>query len=128
MKSKMNTLINDLSDKPFKYGSNDCYSFTAKLVKEWHGQNFIKLHAVYKNEKQARQYMELYGGIEALTTGTLGYSCDPTKCKDGDVVTAEVSKGEVALGFVFDGHGLFKGRKRVLQIPLKMCRQGWRIK
>lgn len=125
--SKMNKLINELSDAPFKYGTNDCYSFTAKLAKEWHGIDHVKLHAVYKNQKEAEEYIAMHGGIESLITGTIGYGCDPMKCRDGDVVTAEFPSG-IALGFVFNGYGLFKSKKTVLKLPLNKCSKGWRVK
>lgn len=127
MLGEMNKLINELSDEKFVFGKSDCYTFTAKLVKQWHGIDHVKLHAVYKTEKEAQQYMQEFGGIEALTTGTLGYSCAPEKCVDGDVVSAEVGSG-IALGFVFNGYGLFKGKKKILKLPLRKCRQGWNIK
>ena len=127
MLSEMNNLINELSDEPFKYGKSDCYTFTSKLVKQWHGIDHVKLHAVYKTEKEALQYIQKFGGIEALTTGTLGYSDDPEKCKDGDVVSAEIGDG-IALGFVFNGNGLFKDKKKIIKLPLNKCRQGWSIK
>ncbi len=126
--SKMNDLINELADEEFKFGKNDCYTFTARLVKEWHGKDYVKLHAVYKSEKQANEYIAKFGGIEALTTGTLGYSIDPAKCQDGDVVTAEVAPGQVALGFVFGEVGLFKSKKKVFKMDLDKCRKGWSIK
>lgn len=126
--SKMNELINKLSDEPFKYGGVDCYTFTARLVKEWHGKDYIKLHAVYKNKKEAEEYMAKFGGIEALTVGTLGYPVNAEHCEDGDVVTAEVTKDQVALGFVFKGNGYFKTKKKPIKIPLAKCRQGWRIR
>ena len=127
--AKMNELINKLSDEEFKYGKNDCYLFTTRLIKEWHGADYdyTDLHAVYKNEIEAELYMESFGGIEALTTGTLGYSVSPQLCRDGDMVSAEVGGG-IALGFVFKEHGLFKAKKKVLKIPLSQCRLGWRIK
>jgi len=124
--SKMNKLLNKLTDEPFKYGKSDCYIFTAKLVKEWHGNDYLKVHAVYKNEKEARAYMQKFKGIEALITGMFGYSVDPTTCWDGDIVTAEVASDNVAVGFVFKGNGIFKG-KTVIKIPLNKCRQGWRL-
>jgi len=123
---KMNKLINKLSDEPFKYGTNDCFTFTNALVSEWHGGDYRLLHQ-YKNKKEAIAYLTAYGGIEKLTTGTLGYSRAPELCRDGDVVTAEVSSGNIALGFVFNGHGLFMTEKRVAKLPLKKCRLGWRI-
>jgi hypothetical protein len=125
--AKMNKLINALSDAPFQYGKNDCYIFTAKLVKEWHGKDYVKHHAVYKNKKQADEYMARFGGIEKLTTGTLGYSCKPEDCQDGDVVSCDVGSG-VAVGFVFNGTGLFKYKKTVVKVPLDDCRLGWRIR
>jgi hypothetical protein len=125
--SKMNKTINKLVDEPFEYGKNDCYTFTSRLVKEWHGKDFTKLHAVYKSKEQADKYMKEFGGIEALTTGTLGYSVNPVKCEDGDVVTAEVAPGEVALGFVFNGHGLFRSKIKLYKLSLDKCRMGWRI-
>ena len=70
--------------------------------------------------------MAKHGGIEALITGMFGYSCLPEKCKNGDIVTAFTPEGDVAVGFVFDGNGLFKG-KQVAKIPLCDCRLGWRI-
>ena len=124
---RMNKLINGMADAPFKYGKTDCYIFTARLVKEWHGIDHIKTHDVYKSKKQAEEYMAKYGGIEALITGMFGYSCPPENCKDGDVVTAFTSAGDIAVGFVFAGNGLFKG-KQVTKMPLSDCRLGWRIK
>jgi len=126
--SRMNELINKLSDEKFSFGRNDCYSFTSKLVKEWHGRDYIKLHAVYKNEKEAKAYMDKHGGIEKLTTGTLGYSIAPEKCIDGDVVSLEVKPGEIAIGFVFDDCGYFKCRNKPIKVSLGKCRIGWRIK
>ena len=125
--AKMNDLINKLSDEPFKYGKNDCYTFTAKLVKQWHGKDYVKLHAVYKNKKQADEYIKEHGGIEALTTGTLGYSVAPERCKNGDVVTAMIAPEEIGLGFVFNGFGYFKTKKKPVRVPLENCRMGWRL-
>lgn len=123
--AKMNKLINKLADKPFKHGTNDCFTFTNALVKEWHGKDFRKMHK-YKNKSQALLYMAENGGIERLTTGTLGYSVDAGRCNNGDVVLADVGSGD-ALGFVFDGHGLFKSNKSVVRVPLEKCKCGWRI-
>ena len=125
--AKMNKLMNKLSDEPFKFGKCDCYIFTAKLVEEWHGESYF-MHTVYKNEKQAKEYMEKFGGIEALTVGTLGYGTAAFHCEDGDVATAEVAPGEVALGFVFGGEAFFKGKKKTITLPLDKCRMGWRIR
>jgi len=127
MKSKMNKLINELSDAPFKYGQNDCFIFTNLLVEEWHGKGYAHLHK-YKNKKEALKYVSDYG-LEHLVTGTLGYSVLPTKCRDGDVVVAHVGpNNSAALGFVYDGHALFKCEKTVKKLPLKDCAEGWRIK
>ncbi len=124
----MNALINQLSDEPFKFGRSDCYTFTAKLVKAWHGKDYVKTHACYKNEKEAKDYMARFKGIEALTIGTIGYGVHPVNCRDGDVATAEVAPGEVALGFVFGGKAFFKGKKKIFKLPLDKCRMGWNIR
>lgn len=123
--AKMNILINELSDEPFKYGSNDCYTFTSRLVKEWHGKDYTLLHAVYKSEKAADEYIAKHGGLRKLIMGTLGYSCSPKDCRDGDVVVAMLPLS--TLGFVFQGHGLFKTKKSVRKLPLSKCEEGWRI-
>jgi len=128
MKGKMNDLINKLSDAPFKHGKNDCFTFTNALVKCWHGKDFRKLHP-YKNKKEALEYMQQHGGIEMLTVGTLGYPTNAEFCEDGDVVMANVGPDDSpALGFVYDGYGLFKGQKRVLKVLLSNCERGWRIR
>ena len=118
-KSKLNKLVNDLSDKDFEYGKNDCFTFTNALVKAYHSKDYLKLHSGYTNEAEA--------GIEALTTGTLGYSRNPELCAEGDVVSAEVAPEEIALGFVAGKYALFKMESRVIKLPLKKCRMGWRI-
>jgi len=123
--NRMNDRINELADKPFEYGKNDCFTFTNALVREWHGVDYRHLHR-YRTKKKAEEYMADNGGIEALTTGTLGYSVDPMKCGDGDVVSANVGGG-IAVGFVFDGHGLFKTAKKVAKMPLKKCSKGWKL-
>jgi len=128
MDDKTKRLMNKLSDEVFEYGKNDCFTFTNALVKSFHGKDYLKLHAGYKSKKQADEYIKRFGGIEALTTGTLGYSVSPEKCIDGDVVIAEVSPGQVALGFVSNKNGLFKTKTRAINIPLKKCLRGWRIK
>ena len=131
-KRRVNKKFNELADEKFAYGKCDCFTFTLSMVLEWHGDeyNFVSLLHPYRNKREALEYMRAHGGIEALTTGTLGYSIDPCKCVDGDVVTAEVSVGGedlVALGFVMSGRGWFKTRTRVLDVPLNLCRKGWRL-
>lgn len=121
----MNKLINKLTDTPFEYGVNDCYIFTASLVKEWHGKDFSLEHAVYNTESDARAYIAVSHGLEKLTSQTLGESCYPTDCRDGDVVIAHIP--EPTLGFVFDGHGLFKTKRGIKKYPLANCKHGWRI-
>ena len=128
MTAKLNKLINELSDAPFVYGKCDCYIFTARLVEEWHGKSYF-MHKVYKNKKQAIAYMEKFGGLEALTVGTLGYPVRAADCVDGDVAIAKVGpEGSPVLGFVFNGYALFKGKKKVLKLPLSKCDRGWRIR
>jgi len=39
--SKINKLMNKLSDELFAYGKNDCFTFTNALVKEWHGKDYL---------------------------------------------------------------------------------------
>lgn len=126
MTGKMNKLINKLADKPFKHGTSDCFTFTNALVKEWHGKDFRHLHP-YKNKKEAIEYMRKHNGIEMLTVGTLGYPVPAIHCVDGDVVLADVGYGN-ALGFIFDGHGLFKSKKSIVKLPLDKCLKGWRIR
>lgn len=121
-------LLNKLADEPFEYGKNDCFSYVAKLIYVYHGLDYRHAHK-YKNEEEANKYIARFGGIEALTTGTIGYPLkSPLECKDGDVVTAEVSKNEVALGFVYNDRANFKTKKRAIAIPLSKCRTGWRVK
>lgn len=127
--SEMNDLINELSDEPFKYGKCDCFIFTAKLVKAWHGKDYLPLHLkAYKNKKTAEEYMAKFNGIESLATGTLGYPVRAADLWDGDVALAHFNGIGDALGFVFNGRAYFKGPKKVMQMPVKKCLRGWRIR
>lgn len=123
--SKFNSYINKLADEEFEYGKSDCFTFTAKLVKKHHGTNFLPFHR-YDDEEEAEQYMQKYGGIVALTTGQLGYSVDPMRCRFGDVVIAEFKTG-LCLGFVLDNEAIFKTKTRAVKLPLKKCKFGWRL-
>ena len=126
-RSKLNTLINKLADEKFEYGKTDCFLFTNALVKAYHGQDFRSQHK-YKSKKQADEYIAQYrGGIEELTTGTLGTRVKPTHCIEGDVVSAMVAPDQIALGFVLGDSAVFKTPKKVVKIPLEQCRMGWRI-
>jgi len=125
---KVKKLLNKLADEKFEYGKNDCFTYTARLVHTYHGIDYRHAHK-YQGEKQALAYMAQHGGIEAMITGTLGYPLkSPLDCQDGDVVTAEVSKDQIALGFVYNDRANFKTEKRAVAVPLKRCRTGWRVK
>jgi len=126
--SKLNSLINKLSDVSFEYGKNDCFTFTNALVKEWHGKGYRHLHP-YKNKKQAFKYIKENMSFEMLITGTLGYPVAAEHCKDGDVVIAHIGGNDLpVLGFVYKGHGLFKTKTKVMKLSLKKCSRGWRIR
>ena len=126
MSDKLKKLMNKLADEPFEWGKNDCFTFTNSLVKEYHGHDYRKLHP-YQTKKEAEDYMEQHGGIEALTVGTLGYPVAAEHCVDGDVALADLGNGD-ALGFVFNGNALFKSKKKLVKIPLSKCLRGWRIR
>lgn len=123
--SRMNELINKLADEPFEYGKSDCYTFTAALVKEWHGKDFSKA-IQYEDEDGANDFLKTYG-YPALVTGTLGYPrTDVTNCEDGDVVLANLP--EPMIGFVYNDYGYFKTKKTVVRLKLKKCLIGWKVK
>lgn len=126
-KGKLNKLINKLADEKFEYGKNDCYTFTAALVKEWHGVDLTKVHLQYEDEESAHEYIEKCGGYIRLITGTIGYPRKkPEMCEDGDVVLANLP--DPTLGFVHDGHGIFKTDKSAKKLKLNKCIMGWSIK
>jgi len=120
-------LMTELIDAPFEFGRNDCFTFTDALVRSFHGRSYRNLHPKYKTEAQAVEYISRSGGIESLTTETLGEPIASADCKDGDVVCAEVAPEQIALGFVVNGYGLFKTKNRAIKIPIINCLRGWRI-
>ena len=127
-KVKFERVFAELADEPFKYGKNDCFHFTARLVNVWHGKDFRKLHP-YKSKKGAEDYMDRFGPIEVLTTGTLGYPlASMDEIRDGDVVSLEVAKGQIGLGFVANGKAWFKTKSRVIAVDPTKCRMAWRGK
>lgn len=127
-KTEFDKLLNELADEPFKYGKNDCFHFAARCVHAWHGKDFRKLHP-YKSAKGAETYLNEHGHIETLTIGTLGYPLkNVLEARDGDVVTAEVARNQIALGFVANGKAWFKTKKRVVPFKIERCRFAWRIK
>jgi hypothetical protein len=126
--STLNTLVNKLSDQPFEYGINDCFTFTNALVEAWHGKSFKDCQK-YKTKEEAMAYIAANGSLQTLIMEQLGYPVNAENCENGDVVTAKVGPdGSVAFGFVYDGHSLFKCNKGVKKLKLSHCLQGWRIR
>ena len=126
-KFEFDRVLNELADEPFKWGKNDCFHFTARCVLAWHGKDYRSLHP-YKTKKEAVEYIKKHGGIERLTTGTLGYSIRAGIPHDGDVVSIEVRPGEIALGFVANRKIWLKTEKRVVAVSLTKARMVWRIR
>lgn len=91
---RMWSTIEFFSNKPFVWGSNDCCSFSAKVIDAMCDSNFAKqLAEKYTDEDSAIRYIVEEGGMEKAISGYLGKS-KVGRAQRGDVVLFDGALGE----------------------------------
>jgi len=83
---QLSAFVQERSDRPFDWGSNDCCTFAAGAVEALTGRNPMAGIESYATEFGALRMVEEGGGLHALATSLLGASVSPLLAAVGDVV------------------------------------------
>ena len=79
--------ISEFNEKPFAWGTHDCFTFAADCVLAMTGEDkMAKRRGKYKTELGANKMLKKIGGVEKAITSELGEPIDPKLAQRGDVV------------------------------------------
>lgn len=89
--------ITQFNEKPFAWGTHDCFTFAADCVQAMTGEDkMAKYRGGYKTELGANKKLKRMGGVEAAISSVLGEPIDPVFAKRGDVVYFNGLLGDTA--------------------------------
>ena len=89
--------ISQFNEKPFAWGTHDCFTFAADCVLAMTGEDkMAKRRGKYKTELGANKMLKRIGGVEKAITSELGEPIEPAYAKRGDVVYFNSPLGDTA--------------------------------
>lgn len=109
---------------PFAWGSADCCTFAARVVREITGREFReRFH--YRDQFGARKILSRYGGVEGIATRFLGAPKEAGLAQRGDVVLVQSPKSMLG---ICAGHMIAaQGRNGVEWLPLSAALKAWSV-
>lgn len=129
----LDAAISAALSRPFAWGSHDCCTFAAGVVKAMTGVDPMKgLHG-YRSEAGARRVLAREGWRSPFYAlhGVLGSSIAPAQARRGDVVYARlegaVFSGGIGAGICLGDTSAFPGTTGLQFLPTLSCRKAWRI-
>lgn len=98
--SNLYQFINDVRDKPFKWGKWDCCIFGIEAIKIMTGDLPMKSH--WKNKKEAYDFIDTEGSLNKIMTKYLKlwdlYIIDKMYITAGDIALVKDDNGEELVG------------------------------
>lgn len=129
-----NKIINSLQEqlgKEYKFGENDCVHFTANILKELTGKDYlVNYRNKYTSALEGYKLFKKNGfeSIEDVVTQEL--DIEPQEihyARAGDVLSFDTSNG-IAIGICFNNIvGVFVTDSGIHVEPIEKCRKVWRI-
>lgn len=117
---KLSEYIEANRDKTFKYGAWDCCIFTAGIVKEITGKNYIK-EFKYKSKKKAESVLQEHGGIIKILNERFE-NINPLKAQRGDIIFCDG-----AIGICIGAKAVFVNLQGYSFILMKSWQYAWRV-
>lgn len=132
---RLGATIEDWRRRPFQWGQHDCCLFALRCIDAMTDAGLLgRFAGKYDSERSAMRILAPHGGLEGLARGIAAeFACQQVGAllaQRGDIVMAGVGLGGApALGVVaLDGcNGLFIGAEGLQAVPLRSCRQAWRV-
>ena len=119
--------ISQFNEKPFAWGTHDCFTFAADCVLAMTGEDkMAKRRGKYKTELGANKMLKRLGGVEAAIASVLGEPLDPKLAQRGDVVCFVTPLGDAA-GICLGSKIAAPGFEKIKFSPMTQARKAWRI-
>lgn len=111
--------------EPFAFGTHDCCQFAAGAIEAITGDNPAR-HWAYANELGAARIIHEAGSLEAVVTEALGDPVHPSQAGRGDVVIAELDRGDT-VGVCLGNVCAFAAEVGLLILPRTVARSAWKV-
>tara|TARA_R110000787_G_scaffold33724_1_gene88130 strand:- start:12142 stop:12558 length:417 start_codon:yes stop_codon:yes gene_type:complete len=91
MKTKLDEFIENKLNEPFKYGVNDCITFSAQAIELVTGIDHIKIVGKWSSEEEASKLLKKMGfnSLSGVIGSRFRKHSHQFKLKDGDVVVSD---------------------------------------
>jgi hypothetical protein len=124
---RLAALVAERIDQPFKWGPNDCASFTADCVQAQTGFDLLaELRSDRKTQREAEHRKRAIGGVAAAIDRAGLQRVPPALAQRGDVVLVRQGRREV-LAVCNGDHAIAPGRLRLGHAPMSQAVQAWRL-
>jgi hypothetical protein len=119
--------ISQFNEKPFAWGTHDCFTFAADCVLAMTGEDkMAKRRGKYKTELGANKMLKKIGGVEKAITSELGEPIDPKLAQRGDVVCFITPLGYAA-GICIGSKIAAPGFEKIKFSPMTQAVKAWSI-
>ena len=112
-------------DLPFEWGTNDCWQFSIKAVKEISDKDLTSLFE-YETPRRAAELMSEHGGMIAAADKYFGESKSILLAQRGDVVCL-LNEGRELLGICVGELSAFVAESGIIMQPTLNCEKAWSI-
>lgn len=126
---RLNHMVNNNKERPFKWGSWDCCLFAAEAVKAMTGEDLASdLRGRYRTELGALRAIKKVGcnSIEELLDSRLNTETPRLLACRGDVALVDRPGGDAA-GIIYGAGILVVTREGMQQIPLSLAKKVWSV-
>jgi len=129
---RLDACINELRDKPFKWGEQDCGTFAADCIKAMTDCDVISVtRGQYNDADGANAVIDnlSFAGVRAATTGILGAPYpNPLFAKRGDIVAVDSGNGDALAVVALDGkHALAPAKRGLVQFAMSEWLCAWEV-
>ncbi len=114
------------ASRRFGWGTLDCCIFTAKVIHEVTGVDYLARFPSYSSKRGAVRILRPYGSLQGLVTSLFGEPVTPSELVDGDVALFRGRSWSV-VGPVCNGQVICKTARSVVSLPLEDAALGWSV-
>ena len=119
---KILAALNKWDKGEFQYGSTDCVTFTAFMIKELHGIDYSH-ELMYATEQQANEMIRASGGFVSLIDSVLGQPSD--YALSGHPVMFNYPRSGLTMGVKLDSSVVCVTRKGLTRVPERHIVRSW---
>jgi hypothetical protein len=126
---RLNAWLENIRERPFAWGVNDCALGAADAVFAMTGVDYaVEFRQAYFSKRNAVQLLAARGGLEVLVTQALGEPLDgPRLAQRGDLVLVDTESEGPALAVVIGAAAVAPGPGGATFVPMPQWRKAWRV-